>query len=179
MSVPETLGSTAGGRARLGCGSRGAGPAGSLAALALAGWGVPTLLVERSTFPRYKVCGCCIDGRTRAVLERAGVADVLARSGAVPLTSVRMGADKRSARLSLAGGFALSRERFDAALVGRAVRAGAHFLPGTRASLGGARTMRGSSAASYCIRAQKGWRCGRGWYWLRTGSAGPCWRGPG
>ena len=115
----------------------GAGPAGALATLVLAGWGIPTLLIERATFPRYKVCGCCINGRARAVLDRVGAGDVLARSGAVPLTAVRMGAEKRSARLQLAGGFSLSRERFDTALVERAIRAGSHFLPGTRASLEG------------------------------------------
>jgi len=35
----------------------GAGPAGSIAAYELASRGVPVLILEKSTFPRYKVCG--------------------------------------------------------------------------------------------------------------------------
>src|SRR5262249_23647918 len=38
----------------------GAGPAGALAARELARLGAAVLLVDRATFPRWKVCGCCL-----------------------------------------------------------------------------------------------------------------------
>ncbi|MEE8408962.1 MAG: FAD-dependent monooxygenase, partial [Myxococcota bacterium] len=41
----------------------GAGPAGAMAAAALANADVSTLLVERETFPRYKTCGGGVTGR--------------------------------------------------------------------------------------------------------------------
>jgi geranylgeranyl reductase family protein len=47
----------------------GAGPGGSAAALALAREGVPTLLLERSVFPRDKVCGDAFSGRSVGVLK--------------------------------------------------------------------------------------------------------------
>ena len=52
----------------------GAGPAGSAAArlLAEAGWSVA--LVEKSEFPRPKVCGEFISATSMAVLEACGVA---------------------------------------------------------------------------------------------------------
>ena len=38
----------------------GAGPTGSLAARQLARAGADVLLVDRLSFPRWKVCGCCL-----------------------------------------------------------------------------------------------------------------------
>ncbi|MFM7216766.1 MAG: geranylgeranyl reductase family protein [Bacteroidota bacterium] len=46
----------------------GAGPAGSVAALSLKGSGLRVALVDRSAFPRDKVCGDAIGGRVRRVL---------------------------------------------------------------------------------------------------------------
>jgi flavin-dependent dehydrogenase len=113
----------------------GAGPAGGLAALALARAGVGVLLVERARMPRWKVCGCCLNSRARVVLERAGAGGLLRERGAVALRGILLGAGGRAARLKLSGGVALSREALDAALVERAVEAGAHFLPETQANL--------------------------------------------
>lgn len=44
----------------------GAGPAGSLAAYELAILGVSVLILEKSSFPRYKVCGA---GLTHKILH--------------------------------------------------------------------------------------------------------------
>ena len=51
----------------------GAGPAGSMAALGLARAGAAVLLVDRATFPRPKVCGCCLNGAALAALRSACV----------------------------------------------------------------------------------------------------------
>lgn len=114
----------------------GAGPAGALAARELARRDRAVLLVDRAAFPRGKVCGCCLNGRALATLAAAGLGDLAARHGAVPLRGVLVAAAGCRARLPLPGGAALSREALDAALVVEAVAAGAAFLPRTRAALG-------------------------------------------
>ena len=48
----------------------GAGPAGGATALRAARAGLRTLLVERSSWPREKVCGACLHPRGVAELER-------------------------------------------------------------------------------------------------------------
>jgi flavin-dependent dehydrogenase len=113
----------------------GAGPAGSLAAFHLARRGIATLLVERATLPRWKVCGCCLGPRALVVLERAGLGSLLRDQGAVPLISLILGAGSRIGTIPLSGGVSLSREALDTALARAAVEAGAHFLPETRAAL--------------------------------------------
>jgi len=41
----------------------GAGPAGALAARQLGASGARVLLVDRKAFPRWKVCGACLNGQ--------------------------------------------------------------------------------------------------------------------
>jgi flavin-dependent dehydrogenase len=115
----------------------GAGPSGAFAAYHLARRGAAVLLIDRATFPRPKVCGCCLSPAAQTMLARAGLGNLPTDCGAVPLTTLRLAAGGRQARLPLLGWVALSRERFDAALVDAACRAGATFLPGTHARLGG------------------------------------------
>jgi flavin-dependent dehydrogenase len=114
----------------------GTGPAGALAARELARRGAGVLLVDRATFPRAKVCGCCLNAGALATLAAAGLPGLVERCGGRPLGEVRLAARGCAARLALPGGRALSREVFDAALVREAIRAGAAFLPGTEAALG-------------------------------------------
>ncbi|MBN9120492.1 MAG: FAD-dependent monooxygenase [Planctomycetes bacterium] len=113
----------------------GAGPAGAVAARELARRGAAVLLVDKAHFPRPKVCGCCVNGAAVKTLQRLGLGAVLA--GGVPLKDVRIGAGRRSARVKLPGGVALSREAFDAALVREAVAAGVEFRDGVTAKFDG------------------------------------------
>jgi flavin-dependent dehydrogenase len=106
-----------------------------LTARELARRGLTVLLVDRVTFPRRKVCGCCMNGAALGVLDAVGLSDLAVRLGAVPLSGALLAAGPRSARLRLPAGVAVSREAFDAALVSEAVAAGATFLPGVRASV--------------------------------------------
>lgn len=57
----------------------GAGPAGAAAALQLAVWGIPALVVDKAVFPRHKVCGDGLSGKVITALERIdkGIADRL------------------------------------------------------------------------------------------------------
>ena len=114
----------------------GAGPAGSVTARELARSGLDVLLVDKSTFPRGKVCGCCLNGSAVQTLREIGLGSLLGECGAVPLTRVRLSAGGRRAMLGLPGGVALSRESFDMALIDGAVDAGVIFRPGVSAKLG-------------------------------------------
>ena len=113
----------------------GAGPAGALAARQLALAGARALLVDRCAFPRGKVCGACVNQHALRLLESLGLRGVTGRLGGVPLRSWRLQSGGRSVQLPLAGGLAVSRSRFDAALVAAACRAGACFLPQTTAAV--------------------------------------------
>ena len=51
----------------------GAGPAGAMAARQAALGGARVLLVDRASFPRRKVCGCCLNGAALGVLTDVGL----------------------------------------------------------------------------------------------------------
>lgn len=115
----------------------GAGPAGSIAARDLAKRGRRVLLVDKSKFPRPKVCGCCLSARALAVLERVGLGGVVARLGARPIDSLELVSERgRRARVRLGGGVSLSRSSLDLALIEEAVRAGVEFVPECAATVG-------------------------------------------
>jgi flavin-dependent dehydrogenase len=113
----------------------GAGPAGSMAARELARRGAAVLLVDRNQFPRYKVCGGCLNPRSLHILKKSGLGDLISRLGAVPLSNLRLATRGSYADVSLPTGAGVSREVLDAALVHSAVAAGSAFLPGTVAAL--------------------------------------------
>lgn len=113
----------------------GAGPAGSFAARQLARRGARTLLLDRKLFPRAKVCGACLNRHALNVLDSAGLGGLVPRLGAPPLRQFQVHWGSRCTRLPLAGGAAISRDRFDAALAREAIAAGADFLPGVSGRL--------------------------------------------
>jgi flavin-dependent dehydrogenase len=114
----------------------GAGPAGGLAALDLAQRGLRVLLVEKREYPRWKVCGCCLNAQAQAVLAAVGQGQLIDAQGGVPLRRLQLGHRGQRASLALPDGRALSRERFDQALVAAAIAAGASFQARTTAQLG-------------------------------------------
>jgi flavin-dependent dehydrogenase len=134
----------------------GAGPAGALAARELARLGCTVLLIDRAAFPRWKVCGCCLNAHALATLSAVGLGPMMARSGAAPLRSILMAAAGHVAEAPLSGGVSLSREVFDAALVKAAIEAGVAFLPQTWAS----RKLSTNSKVRY-IELQQGSACTR------------------
>jgi flavin-dependent dehydrogenase len=113
----------------------GAGPAGSLAAHQLASRGLRTLLVERSAFPRDKVCGGCVGARAVEQLELLGLGHVARGQGGMPIAGLQICRGSRRLAVPLSGGVAISRRAFDAALVDAAVAAGAEFRPETLATV--------------------------------------------
>jgi len=117
----------------------GAGPAGALAARQLAEGGARVLLVEKKRFPRWKVCGACLNGQALSVLESTGLGTLVARLGGVELKEFQARFRGRSARIALSVGAAISRARLDAALVEAATDQGVRFLQETPAIVGGIR----------------------------------------
>jgi menaquinone-9 beta-reductase len=107
-----------------------------MASYSLAQRQLRVLLVDRAVFPRWKVCGCCLNPQTLRNLEKAGLGDLASLSRAAPISGMRLGAGGSRAGINLSGWRVLSRERLDASLVEAAVAAGACFLPGTQAVLG-------------------------------------------
>jgi flavin-dependent dehydrogenase/2-polyprenyl-3-methyl-5-hydroxy-6-metoxy-1,4-benzoquinol methylase len=114
----------------------GAGPAGAMAAREAARGGARVLLVDRASFPRPKVCGCCINGAAIEVLSQVGLGDLLRQNHAQELRAVRLASAGRFATIRLSEGVSLSRERFDTALIQAAIAAGAEFLDQTQALIG-------------------------------------------
>ena len=103
----------------------GAGPAGALAAHQLARCQLRVLLVDKRTFPRWKICGSCLNGVALRALETAGLGHLLDGLGAAPLQRIRLGLQGRELELALPAGRSLSRGRLDLALCEAAVAAGA------------------------------------------------------
>lgn len=111
----------------------GAGPAGSATALGLARRGVRVLLVDKATFPRPKVCGCCVNPRALEALRLMGLGGLASRG--LPLESLRVACHGRAATIRRRLGVSLSRENLDSEIIEAAVHAGVAFAEGTRAAL--------------------------------------------
>ncbi len=115
----------------------GAGPAGALAAHQLARHRLRVLLVEKRAFPRWKICGSCLNGVALRALEEAGLGQLVDDLGAVPLARLRLGQQGHQVDLALPMGRSLSRGRLDLALSEAAVAAGAVLQLRTEATVAG------------------------------------------
>jgi flavin-dependent dehydrogenase len=111
----------------------GAGPAGSYAALQLALRGYRTLILEKSPWPREKVCGGCLSPLAVNLLRHAGLSRALLHSA--PLDSVVWHTGKRSLEIPSPGGAAIFRANLDSSLIEEAQLRGCTFLPETSATL--------------------------------------------
>jgi flavin-dependent dehydrogenase len=111
----------------------GAGPAGCVAAAILAGQGRRVLLVEKSRWPRDKVCGGCINHSAIKTLREAGLGQAIA--GGKRLNRVEWRVGRKSLSVPTPSGVAMLRSEFDAALAVAAEKCGSTFLPGVSASL--------------------------------------------
>ena len=125
--VAATLAPAAAARIDWHCIVIGAGPAGAAVAIRLARRGWRVLLLDRSSMPRPKVCGCCLSPLAVAELASLCPPDTLPMP--LPLETVCLISAGRLARMPMPGGGVLSREALDAALVRQAITAGADWLP--------------------------------------------------
>ena len=112
----------------------GAGPAGSIAAIALARRGWRVSVVEQHRFPRDKVCGESLSALAVSVLERLNLADDLQRLAPAHLRETIFHAtDGRHLRCPLpAPMWGLSRHTMDAHLLDAARAAGATIIQPAR-----------------------------------------------
>ncbi len=113
----------------------GGGPAGGTAALLLARAGWSVALVERSDFPRRKVCGEYLSASNLPLFDQLGVGSLFREQAGPPVEQVGLYAGKtilqtalpRPSNSGVEYGRALSRERLDLMLVQQAARAGAEI----------------------------------------------------
>jgi flavin-dependent dehydrogenase len=120
----------------------GAGPAGSTAALLLARAGWSVAIVEKSHFPRRKVCGEFISATSMPVLRELGVLDDFLRQAGPEVRRVGLFAKDASlsapmpqpANAVASRGRALGREHLDALLLRAARNAGAEVWQPWKAS---------------------------------------------
>ncbi len=112
----------------------GAGVAGTVCALHLRQLGLAVTLAEKETFPRNKVCGCCIGGVGLKSLDRVGQRDWVVEHG-VTTRRWKASIGNRTVELSLPDGVAISRALLDSGLLEAARRAGAHIRQPCRAAI--------------------------------------------
>ena len=109
----------------------GAGPAGSAAAITLAGAGRDVVMVDRAAFPRDKVCGDALIPDALKALARLGLREDVLRCSRV-LDGVRVYAPDGQF-VDVSGECAcIPRLTVDEVLRSAAVKAGARFLPNCR-----------------------------------------------
>jgi 2-polyprenyl-6-methoxyphenol hydroxylase-like FAD-dependent oxidoreductase len=114
----------------------GAGPAGSIAALAALGEGSAVTIAEKSAFPRHKVCGEFLSPEVAPLLESLDLGSLFtaARPARITRAVLHFGGREKRFRLPEPA-FGLSRCTLDQLLLGEAVRRGAR-LDIRRSSLG-------------------------------------------
>jgi menaquinone-9 beta-reductase len=119
----------------------GGGPAGAAAAARLAGRGFETVLVDRASFPRDKVCGDFVGPMALAELADLGVAQLEAFGATAAMATLALHVDSDPAALlgipqvdGIPGyGRVIPRLQLDAWIVDAARRAGATVLEGRKA----------------------------------------------
>lgn len=124
----------------------GAGPAGSSAAILLAGAGWRVALVEKQVYPRRKVCGECISATNLPILEALGIGNAVRQLAGRPLQHMALVCGARIVRAPLPAygdpvhqwGLAMGREHLDTLLLEQARSRGvAIFQPWQVRSISG------------------------------------------
>lgn len=113
----------------------GAGPGGATAAILLAQKGHDVLLLDRTTFPRDKVCGDAIPGRALDLLGSLGMAEKIEAACFYYIDKLRLVSPQghvmdatMDARESISPSAVVRRSEFDVLLQQHAVDAGAEFV---------------------------------------------------
>jgi flavin-dependent dehydrogenase len=111
----------------------GAGVAGGIVAANLSKLGWRVLLLEKSKWPREKVCGGCLNAKAVAMLETAGLRSVL--RGSQSINNVAWYVGNQSLEMDAPGGVAILRSELDERIVASAVERGCAFYSGVKAKL--------------------------------------------
>lgn len=113
----------------------GAGPAGASCALGLASMGLKVMLIDKSVFPRPKVCGGFIGPQNQELLSAFGIWQTLIDRGAKSITqSILYSTRGESVAIPIKDGQALgcSRQLFDSVLLERVKKEGVEVLEGAQ-----------------------------------------------
>ncbi len=113
----------------------GAGPAGITTALRLQQHGIAAIVVERETFPRDKLCGCCLNLAGLASASVVGCDHLLRAAVPQPLSAWEMRLHSHTIRTSLPGGIALRRSTMDSLLADESLRRGIDLRMGCEATI--------------------------------------------
>ncbi len=124
----------------------GGGPAGAAATLYAARHGLRTLLVDKAIFPRDKICGDALSGKSISVLDELGLLDEVRQLPGALVEEIVLGSpsqvevridlrrydhrDPLTDRVVPGGGFVIRREIFDDFLFNKARQAAAHCIEG-------------------------------------------------
>ena len=73
--------------------------------------GLQTLLVDKSGFPRQKVCGGCLNLSALDILERVGLSEAVQNLGGQSIQRIELVANARKTRIQLPGGLSVSRQQ--------------------------------------------------------------------
>ncbi len=109
----------------------GAGIAGGATALGMAtrmGGKARVLLLERSSWPRKKVCGCCLNHAAVQTLAGLGVLGRIRAAGAERIDRIELRCARVSQLLEQPEGFAIDRAVLDSILVEAAIARGVAFM---------------------------------------------------
>lgn len=140
----------------------GAGPAGSVAAAILASGGRSVLVLDKSKFPRDKVCGDCLNPSAWKIIDRLGLSKSLRARMPTEVNRVEFsGAAGQHVAVNIPPSphpeVVIRRRDLDAMLVEHAVAKGAEFLDDTPVreilSEGGIDTVRGAFGAQILLAA--------------------------
>ena len=113
----------------------GAGTAGCAAAATLLNDGYRTLIVERSAFPRAKVCGGCLAPAGADGLHQCGLGPALSRSNPRSVDRIEIVTRGFSATLPLPAYRVIDRSKLDRNLIERVQQLGGTFLDSTSATV--------------------------------------------
>lgn len=111
----------------------GSGPGGASCAAFCANAGLRTVLLERETFPREKVCGDCLNPSCTPVLQRLGLAErirTLTHGRLDRVDFIAIGGHTVSVPLPARAEIAVKRSLLDQLLMTRAAEAGAEIRQG-------------------------------------------------
>jgi len=136
----------------------GAGPAGALTAFEMAKKSYAVLLIDKSQFPRFKVCGSCLNQDALYCLSKAGLDDLPSLKEAAIVNGLTIYRSGLRAKIELPSGLAVLRSLFDRDLAVKAQAAGATFLTSRQAIVHSLGEGTHTEFASVLVEGEDGWQ---------------------